>query len=207
MLGKIFSMIVTISFFFALISGQMDALSRSILDAAADAVTLSVSLLGLMSLWSGVIRVLDCAGVTRLLSRLLRPLLRLIYPTACREGKGEKEIAANMAANLLGLGNAALPLGLSAMEQLSSLSHTEKEKANPDMMTFAVMNTVPFQLMPTTLMALRGAAGAAAPYDILLPVWLCSLGTVTFAALLCRLCGALSRRAKEIFCREAVKSL
>ena len=192
MLGKVFSCMIALSFAFALFTGNMSLLSQSVTEAAKDAVTLSISLLGLTGLWNGVIRVLEKAGMMKKLSCLLRPVLSRIYPTAAKTGRGIEEISANFAANLLGLGNAALPLGLSVMQ---ALTPTDKEKSEKkafsdallsDRFTFTVMNTVPPQLFPTTLIALRTATDSAAPCEILLPIWLCSIGTVLFAALFCR---------------------
>ena len=215
MLGKVFSCIIALSFLFAVVTGNMQALSECVTAAAGDAVTLSISLLGLTGLWSGVIRVLERAGAMKAFSRLLRPVLSLLYPAAARTGRGMDEIAANFAANLLGLGNAALPLGLSIMRALtpSETSETAEETQKgenaemreraallADRFTFTVMNTVPPQIFPTTLIALRTAAGSENPCEILFPIWLCSLGTVLFAGVLCRLCArrqtALGRAAE-----------
>ncbi len=203
MLGKVFSCIIALSFLFAVFTGNMQALSECVTAAAGDAVTLSISLLGLTGLWSGVIRVLERAGAMKAFSRLLRPVLSLLYPAAARTGRGMDEIAANFAANLLGLGNAALPLGLSVMRALTPSETAEKAEETgkgenteireraallADRFTFTVMNTVPPQIFPTTLIALRTAAGSENPCEILFPIWLCSLGTVLFAGFLCRLC-------------------
>lgn len=191
MLGKVFSLLIVSSFVFSLINGNAEEVSRCITASAADAVTLSLSLAGIVALWSGVVHVLDKAGGTKLLARICRPILRRIYPAAFRKHIGENEIAANFAANLLGLGNAALPLGLSVMKALS----VEKDDIDLqiDRKTFAVMNTVPPQLFPTTLFALRAAADSAAPFEVLLPIWLCSAATFCFAGVLCRIVGKLSR--------------
>ena len=186
---------IALSFVFALLNGNMEALSQSITAAAADSVTLSVSLLGITGLWCGVIRVLEQGGMTQRLSRMMMPFFRLLYPTAARTGRGIDEIAANFAANLLGLGNAALPLGLAVMKSL-----TPNEKDAPSVkaallserVTFAVMNTVPPQLFPTTLIALRTAANSAYPYEIIFPIYIVSAGTVLFAAVLCRVSARIS---------------
>lgn len=195
MIGKVFSCMIFVSFTFALCTGNMELLSKSVADAAEDAVTLSLSLLGLTGLWSGMIRVLESSGATKRLSRRLLPIFRLLYPTAAETGRGIEEISANFAANLLGLGNAALPLGLSAMKALTP-NGNEPERIRRDLLadrcTFAVMNTVPPQLFPTTLIALRTAANAAEPYEIILPISVCSCLTVLFTAILCRLGAAFS---------------
>ncbi|MGN1121535.1 MAG: spore maturation protein A, partial [Eubacteriales bacterium] len=115
MLGKVFAILVLSAFLCGGVTGNMAAVCRAALDGANEAVTLSLSLLGIMCLWSGVIRALDKAGLTKLLSKAVAPLLRLIYPTAYRLGTAVEDIAADYSANLLGLGNAALPIGMRAM--------------------------------------------------------------------------------------------
>ncbi len=199
MLGKIFAVLVSISFVFAILAGRMEQVCSAAIMGAQDAVTLCFSMLGMMCLWNGIIRVLDKAGFTSALTKLVRPLLRLIYPDAYKKGRGIDEIAANFAANLLGLGNAALPLGLRAMEKLSE---DGGDVATDDMVTFSVLNTVPLQLMPTTLIALRAATGSARPYEIILPVWICSLLTIFFGALICKLFALVCRKNMQKGKRE-----
>lgn len=192
MLSKVFSVLVSASFVFALLYGKMEELGASIISGAADAVSLSISMLGMLCLWKGIINILDCAGVTKLISRLVRPILKLIYPTAFSENCGADEICTNFAANFLGLGNAALPTGLSAMEKLSSLQNGQN-----DMMMFAVLATTPIQLIPTTLIVLRSAAGSVSPYAIIPPILFCSAATTIFAVLLCRICALFNKRRKK----------
>lgn len=186
MISKVFAAFVTISFVFSAFSGRMSQLCSAIVTGANDAVSLTVSLVGMMCLWSGIIRVLDGAGATKLISKLIRPLLRFAYPETYSRNCGVDEISANFAANLLGLGNAALPLGLSAMEKLAGAK--ECQRVSADMMTFAVLSTTPIQLLPTTLIILRQGAGSSSPYEIILPILVCSLATTVFAVVLCRLC-------------------
>ena len=188
-LTKVFSVLVSASFVFALLCGRMAQLGDAIINGASDAVSVSVSMLGMLCLWKGIINVLDGAGVTTLISKLSRPILCRIYPAAFKKGVGTSEISANFAANLLGLGNAALPSGLSAMQNLAqdrSLYH--------DMMTFSVLATCPIQLVPTTLIALRSASGSLAPHAIIAPILVCSLATVCFAVVLCRICAFFDSR-------------
>lgn len=193
MIGKVFCVLVTSSFVFAILEGRMGELSQAILQGCEAAVGLSISMLGMMCLWSGIIKVLDAVGFTSLISRCVRPVLKFIYPEAYRKNCGIDEISANFAANLLGMGNAALPLGLAAMEKLAELDRRKSDsdnnvRASADMITFSVLNTTPLQLLPTTLIALREAAGSAAPYEIIPPIYICSVVTTLFGILLCRMC-------------------
>ena len=193
MLGKIFAILVSSSFIFAGISGNMANLGGAVMSGADSAVKLSGSMLGVMCLWSGIIRVLDKAGFTALLSRIIAPFLRLMYPKASKNERALEDIAADCSANLLGLGNAALPLGIRAMNSLKKCSDTGEETASGEMITFAVLNTAPFQLMPTTLISLKSAHNSISPSEIILPVWICSLLVTVFGVMICRVCARVSK--------------
>ncbi len=195
MLGKSFAVMVCFSFVFALFTGNVPALSGAILDGAAKAVTLSISLLGIMCLWGGIMSLLSYSGMIRKLSRVLRPVLRHVFPNAFSTGEGEEEIVACVSANALGLGNAATPLALSAMKKMQEYSGSDT--ATDDMVTLAVLGTSSFNLFPSTLVALRRAAGSADPYCIVVPIWIVSaLGCLT-AIILSRIMAPLTgRRAR-----------
>lgn len=188
MLGKIFGFIVIISVIFSFATGRSAQVASAVTDGAASAVTLTISLCGMMCLWSGIINVLNEAGFTEKLGRLISPLLRFLYPEASRKKKaGDKNAAAalqsvcaNMSANILGIGNAATPLGIDAMQKLHEVGGRPQE-ASADMMMLAVFNCASLQVIPTTLFALRSAAGSADVFGVLVPVWICSLLTAAFA--------------------------
>ena len=181
MVLKVFSVLVGSSFVFAILGEKMDLLSEAVTSGAKEAVSLSLSMLGVTCLWKGIIAVFESVGGISFLSRLFRPFLRLIYPRAFSEKCGDREICANFAANFLGLGNAALPTGLAAMQKLSG-----RQETKADMTTFAVLATVPVQLMPTTLIALRSSAGSEKPFAILFPALLSSVCTYACAIVICK---------------------
>ena len=191
MISKVYAVLVTAAFAFSIYNGRLPQLSEAVLEGAQGAVELIFSMLGMMCLWSGVIKVMDKAGVTQLIARIAGPFLCLIYPDIRKSKKALGAIAANFAANLLGLGNAALPLGLSAMEELS------KSDIPTNAMTFSVLSTVPIQLFPATLIMLRKAAGSASPYAIILPIWAISLLTYIFAVLLCRVLSTIYKHRRK----------
>lgn len=193
MLGKVFGILVTISFFSAIITGNMETLSNSVSASALRATELVISLAGSMCLWNGCARVLDKCGFSELLKRITLPLLSRIYPDAYSKNNGIKECAANISANFLGLGNAALPTGIAAMKKISQNSTMPKNKASDDAVMFAVLATTPFQFLPVTLFTLREAAGSIAPYEILIPVWICELATTLFAIMICKLLSKVFR--------------
>ncbi|MGN1047211.1 MAG: nucleoside recognition domain-containing protein [Eubacteriales bacterium] len=192
MLGKVFGVISLISIVFGVMSGNTSALGAAVLDGAQSAVTLTLSLCGVLCLWCGVMNVLREAGAVKRLAALLSPVLRIFFPDVWKSGEGKEEIAAGIGANLLGIGNAATPLALSALKKLKK-SHIKRggapEVASRDMITLAVMNTSSANLLPTTILALRRSAGASNPFSVVLPIWICSCCGALFALCLCRACG------------------
>ena len=194
MLGICFFVLILVSFLAAAAGGNMASLTNAVLDGAANAVQLTISLAGMTALWCGVMNVLREAGAIRHLSRLLAPVLRCIFPDAWKKNIACEEITAAVSANLLGIGNAATPLALAAMKKMDE-ANGQKESATDDMVMLAVLATASFNLMPTTLIALRRAVGSAAPYAILVPVWIASGVCAISAVLLCRLAAWRNVRA------------
>lgn len=185
MLGSVLAILIVLSTVAAAAGGSLPALTDAALDGAARAVTLSISLCGMLCLFGGVMRLFSAAGLLSRLSRLLRPLLSRLFPTAAK-GEGMDEISANLTANLLGMGNAATPFALAAMEKMQK-ANPHPDTATDDMVTLAVLNTASFSLLPTTLISLRRMGGSASAASILLPVWLVSLLSAVVAVVLARL--------------------
>ncbi len=189
---KVSGVLMAVSLIAAIMGGRLEALSEAALAGCDKAVTVTLSLLGLMCLWGGIMGVAEASGFLGKLTHLLSPLLRRIFPEAWRRGKGISEIAAAMVANVLGVGNAATPLAVAAMEALAD-GH-EGDAASDDMVTFTVLGTAFPSFLPTTVIALREAAGSANPFDILPAVWICSTILSIFAILLAR---GLRRRRRS----------
>ncbi|MBO5683255.1 MAG: spore maturation protein [Clostridia bacterium] len=192
MIGKVFGVISLTSFIWALVMGRGEELVCAVLDGASGAVTLTLSLCGMMCLWCGVMRIFEAAGLIGKVSRLLSPLLRLCFPMAYKSRTGVGEISANVSANLLGIGNAATPLALEAMRKLQSIN-PDKSTASADMITLAVLNTASFSVIPSTILALRRAAGSPTPHSVIVPIWIVSAACSLFALTLT----ALMRKASE----------
>ena len=186
MLGRVFGVMVLIALGFGLSDGRGAEMATAVLDGAEGAVQLCLTLCGMMGLWCGVMRVLEQAGAVRLLSRLLRRPLRVFFPETAASGDGMDEICANLAANLLGVGNAATPMALCALEKMQRRNPTP-EVASDDMITLTVLNTCSVSLVPSTLITLLHSAGAADPFACLLPIWICSFCCAALALLACRL--------------------
>ena len=180
---------VALSVLCGLATGRGAEVASAVMEGAASAVELSLSLAGMLCLWSGVMEVLRQSGASRGLSRLLQPLLRPLFPGAATDGAAMDCIAANVSANLLGLGSAATPLGLQAARRLAR----GQDAAGDDLCMLVVCNTASIQLIPTTVAAVRSAAGSAAPFDILPAVWLASALSVGAGIFACKLLGRLWR--------------
>lgn len=183
-MGGFFLVSVSIAVVYGIISGNIREVSSAALGGASKAVALSIELLGTLCFWSGLMRAAENAGITKALCKILSPLLNLIFPKLKGKNGVMEPISMNIAANLLGVGNAATPLGIAAMKKLRELS-SDSDSATSEMVTFVVMNTASLQILPTTVAALRMEAGAERPFDILVPVWFvssCSLFIGIFLA-------------------------
>ena len=175
----------------AAFTGRMEALSAAALSGCGEAVSLVITLTGMLCLWSGLMEIARRCRLTEALARLLRPLTRWLFPTVPQGSPAMQAICMNLSANLLG--NAATPLGLAAMRELQKLN-PHKDSASNAMVTFVAMNTASLQLIPTTCAALRQQAGSAAPMEILPAVWLTGLSSLAVVLLLDRLLRGKSRR-------------
>jgi len=170
-------------------TGNSAAVTKASVDSAKTAVEISLGLIGIMTLWLGIMRVAERAGLVTLLSRLLRPFRRLLFPDVPPDHPAIGAMIMNLAANMLGLSNAATPLGIKAMEELQTLN-PEKDTASNAMVTFMVLNTAGIQLIPTTIIGVLAAAGSKAPTAIIpttLVATMCgAIAAVTTAKLLQR---------------------
>ena len=164
-------------------TGQEAAVAAAAAAGAQGAVELCISLAGMMCLWTGVMEIMRRSGLAEKLSRLLRPVLRRLYPEFARDREVMDTISANVSANLLGLGNAATPLGIQAARQMSRRT---PGRASDALCMLVVCNTASIQLIPTTVATVRSAAGSAAPFDILPAVWLASALSVGVGILACK---------------------
>lgn len=192
MLGKCFFALCSISLICAAFTGRIAEVSCAVLDGAQKSVTLVISLAGIMCLWSGALEVFTTAGLIGKLSRVMSPVLRIAFPHAWKSGCAKEEITAAVSANILGVGNAATPFALSAMEKMQS-ENPHPRRATDDMVTLSVLATSSVDLLPTTLIALRRSAGSAAPYTVIIPVWITSAVCAVFAVALCRFIAPLTR--------------
>ena len=183
MLGKIFGVFCTLSLLFGVLCGKLTDVAAAIPDGAAKAVEVTLTLLGMMCLWSGVMQVLSDAGIIQKIARIFAPFLRHVFPKAYKAGEGYEEICATLSANFLGVGNAATPFALCAMKKMQR-HNPHPESADNEQVTLAVLSTASLTLVPANLLALRRAAGSQNPFSIMIPVWITSMLCVSFALLL-----------------------
>lgn len=167
-----------------LATGRGDLVAAAAVEGAQAAVELCVSIAGMLCLWTGVMEIMRRSGLAEGLSRLLRPVLSALFPQVSKDRGVMDSISANVSANLLGLGNAATPLGIEAVRRMERKS---PGTASDAMCMLVVCNTASIQLIPTTVASVRAAAGSSAPFDILPAVWLASTLSVGVGITACKL--------------------
>ena len=169
----IFTILLGISCLSALITGNGSSLAAAVTSGAQAGITLAVSLAGALCLWTGIGKLMEAVGLTQLLARLIRPLLHRVFPGTKSDPVLAGHLSANICANFLGLGNAATPMGIRAVQRMA-----ERQKAgiaSDEMCRLIVLNTASIQLIPANVAAVRASLGCAAPFDILPAVWVTSL--------------------------------
>jgi spore maturation protein A len=188
----VFALMLIISFIAALFFGKMSELTSAALSSCVEAVDLFLYLIGGMCMWGGIMRIADRAGITRLLSKLFRPAAKRLFTGLDQNGEAMGLITMNVAANILGLGNAATPIGISAIQAMEREQRKngliKNDTATRDMTVFIVLNTASLTLIPQTAASIRLLHGAARPFDI----FPCVIIT-TAAALLAGITAALAR--------------
>lgn len=177
---------IIISVICAICTGNIEALSSSIMSGATDAINLIISMLGIMSLWTGLLKIADNGGLTTLLARLFKPILKRLFNDIPEDSPAMRAICMNITANILGLGNAATPLGLSAMKEMSKKNKTPGV-ATRSMIVFTVMNTASIQLVPTMISILRQQYGSTSPFDITPAIWIASITALIVGITLAKL--------------------
>ena len=179
LLSYVFVSMVVISFVCSVFMGTTHELSQSVVDGCEQSITLVISLLGMMCLWSGIMQIAKESMLQQKIAKFLSPVLRLLFKNLRKDSKAFEYMCMNISANMLGLGNAATPLGLKAMSALKSEGGCG-DMASDSMITFVVINTASIQHTPTTVCAMRAASGSNEPFDIIFCVWI-----VSSFALLC----------------------
>jgi len=174
MLNYIWLGMIVTGFVVGIINGRIEAVTQAAIDSAGKAVELSIALLGIMCMWTGLMNIAEKSGLVLYIAKIVRPVLGFLFPGIPKRHAAMGAIVMNLVANMLGLGNAATPLGLKAMAELQKLN-PRKDTATDAMCMFLVLNTSALQLIPATVIAIRSAANSANPAEIIGPVWVTSI--------------------------------
>lgn len=181
MLNILWPIFIIISIVYAIFSGNMENLNNSIFESAQSAVNLTLTLLGMTCLWSGIMEVASKTKIIDYLSKILKPITKRLFSNL--NEKSYNNIIMNIIANILGLGNAATPLGLKAMKELQN-ENRNKEELSDNMMMLIVLNTASLQIIPTTIIAIRSSMGSTNPTKIIFPVWISTI-CAAFVGIVC----------------------
>lgn len=178
MLNYIWGGMMIVAIIIGACTGKIDAVTNAALEGAGSAVTMAISLCGVMCLWTGLMKVAERGGIIQIFSKALRPITHILFPKLKKDCAAMDAIVMSMVANLFGMASAATPLGLKAMKELDKLGGSTGRATN-EMCMLVVMNTASLQLIPSTVIAIRQAAGSSAPTEIIVPVWIVSITALT----------------------------
>lgn len=184
-MNYIWPCLILLSIVFAAVTGNIVNVGDAVFSSVTEAVSLTLKMLGMFCFWSGIMQIAKSSGLTDIISKLLSPLLKRIFPSIQNDADTRNAVSMNVTANLLGLGNAATPLGIEAVRKLQAHS-PNKNVASNDMVLFVVLNTACIRLIPTTAALLRHEAGAIAPMDILPATLITSFLSCTIGLLAAR---------------------
>lgn len=185
MLNVLWAGMIVLSVLCALTTGRIADLSAALLEGAATAVELTVSLLGSMCAWLGFLKIAEKSGLTGLFASALGPMIGRLFPEYQEDGEIQGKICMNLSANFLGLGNAATPLGLAAMEAMAAKN--PGDAPTKGMILFVVINTASIQLLPVNMAAMRASCGSAEPFGILPQIWITSCAALLTCVAFCKL--------------------
>ena len=169
-MNKIWIFIFFISIIYGTLTGRVETMSNAILNVPKETISLLITLVGSACFWSGIVKIMERAGIVKWLCKKIRPLFNLIMPNF-KDEETLEYVSMNIAANVLGLGYGATPSGLKAIKRMQELNNSDKDEATEEMVTFLVLNTAGVTIIPTTVISIRSALGSVNPSDmILLPV-------------------------------------
>lgn len=186
MMNILWPALILLSIFYAFLSQNTSALSDAVFSSLQDAVTLTLKMLGMLCFWSGMMQLAETSGLTKIIARALSPILRLLFPELRKDKDAQSAISMNITANLLGIGNAATPLGIEAMKRLKKHAPASDTASNA-MVLFVVLNTASIKLIPTTVAMLRYENGSNAPMEIMPVSLFVSAAACTVAILAAKL--------------------
>lgn len=186
MLNVIWPIFIIISIVYAFFVGRIDQVNASIFESAESTVNLMLTFFGTLCLWNGIMEIASNTTLMEKLTKILSPLMKILFPEIKKQDKEYKEISMNMVANILGLGNAATPLGLKAMETMQE-KNANKDRLSNSMAMLIVINTASLQIIPTTVIAIRTSLESANPTSIIVPVWVATIAAFTTVVILSKI--------------------
>ncbi|MBQ6998346.1 MAG: nucleoside recognition protein [Clostridia bacterium] len=197
MINYIWAFMILFSVVVGALNGRLEDVVQAAFDGANNSIQTVLGFIGVTALWSGLMKIAEQSGLVRVFTRLIRPINRIIFSDLKKERKAMEAVSANMVANILGLANAATPLGIKAMQELDRINGNSKTASNA-MCMFAVINSASIQLIPSTMIGIRASMGSAAPSEIILPVWIVSICAALCGVILTKFSGSAYyiRRAK-----------
>lgn len=196
MLNYIWFIMLAAGFLLGLLNGRAQQVTHAAIACASDAIELAIALAGVMCLWTGLMNIAEKSGMIKSLSKIARPIMKIVFKAIPPAHPAMSSILMNLAANFLGLGNAATPLGIKAIGEMQKLNK-KKDTATNDMCMFLVLNTSAIQLVPATIIALRTKMGAANPSDIMVSIWFASICATITGIIACKLFGKLSTHKEK----------
>ena len=175
------------------INGNIADVTKAGFDAAGEAVMFCIGLMGIMCLWCGLVKITEDAGLTETISKIFRPFVRKLFPDISEDNNAVSAIIMNTSANMLGLGNAATPLGINACKEIKRAEFKKygvrsNNKLSKNISLFVIINSISIQIIPSTVIAMRAAAGSADPSGILPPVWIVSVAVFIIGIILSKIC-------------------
>lgn len=194
-MNYIFAFMIILSVITSFFTGTVNETVQAGIDGAKNSIEIILSFAGIMCMWCGFLKLAEDGGSMKALGRLLSPIINILFPRLKNNNCAKEYITANISANLLGVGNAATPAGIAAMNELDKINKNP-EYASDEMSIFTVINTSSIQLVPTTIIALRSAFGSANPQCVILPVLICSASALAGALLMMKLIIFLDRKRK-----------
>ena len=193
MLNILWPIFIIISIIYSIFSGNLNNFISAIFDATESAVTLTLTLIGTTCLWSGIMEVASNTYIIENLAKIFRSIIKRIFINLDSKNKSYNNIVMNIIANILGLGNAATPLGLKAMEELQK-ENNNKDTLSDNMMMLIVLNTASLQIIPTTVIAIRSSLGSQNPSKIIFPVWISTICAAFMAIIFCKIIIKITRK-------------
>lgn len=183
-----------LSMIFGAVGGNIEETVNAGFEGAAGAVETVLSFAGIMCLWNGLLEAATASGLSEKIKNLMMPVMKKLFPKVGKNSDAMNYITLNVTANMLGTGNGATPMGINAMKELKKSAGDKPDEA---MCMFAVMNTSAFQLLPSSIIAIRASAGSADPFSVIVPVWICSLTALIAGILSVKILFFIIRRRKK----------